>query len=227
MRISPTAMWANLAGLTVAFNLFAGSGAVAVPLQGSVEHEERLPSVDSALRAGANFDVNLTHEAPSNMWVKIPHWLAGTWLVEEECTVFSQNFLTGQMDSDAHAFRAKSRFTYGTQKDRAGGIWHFIGTPYCSATDFNSFTEYHQVASKQVVENTSSRIMFKTRFTVVRVSRTTRKVTSTYQQESITTYTRASDTELKMTSSTKVFDQNGTATNVVDNEAVVHRAEPF
>ena len=99
--------------------------------------------------------------------------------------------------------------------------------PYCSSTDVSNYIEYHQVISKECVEITPSRVSLRTRFTVVRVSKSNRKVISTLQQESLTTYTRLGTDELELESATKVFDDCGIATQLVRNQAAVIRAEPY
>jgi hypothetical protein len=199
----------------------------AEPLQARIQHTETMPSVSPELRSGSRFNLNITSEAANNRWVRIPNWLAGTWIVDNETTVSRQDCVTGQTSYASTYFKAKSRFTYGDQCDREGGIWHYLGVPYCSATDFPGFTEYHQVSSKEFVENTPQRVSIKTQFAVVRVSKTTRQVIETLQQESITTYSFANVDQLDMTSSTKVFDELGAARNIACNQAVVGRAEPF
>ncbi|HEY9775438.1 MAG TPA: hypothetical protein V6C81_16850 [Planktothrix sp.] len=230
MRISPTpgrAIFRALASICLLFSPLAELQTQAVPLKASIQHTERMPSVDPALKAGAQFNLSATEEEPQNFWVRIPDWLAGTWLVETETRVYHHDYRANTTDNSVMPFKARSRFTYGKQTDRKGGIWHFLGVPYCSATDFPTFTEYHQVASKQCLDGSPTHISMRTHFTVIRVNKTTRKVTETFQQESITTYTRAAPGELKLESSTKVFDAAGAPTHLARNEATVARTEPY
>jgi len=232
MRKSPTPGFREISRTAAIIYLLVGLAtpllpAHAEPLQARIQHTETMPSVSPELRSGSKFNLNITAESASNRWVKIPNWLAGTWIVDSEWTVSRQDCVTGQTSNAATYFKAKSRFTYGDQRDREGGIWHYLGVPYCSSTDFPSFTEYHQVSSKDFIENVPQRVSIKTEFAVIRVSKSTRQVIETLQQESITTYSFANVDQLDMTSSTKVFDQLGSARNIAGNQAVVTRAEPF
>lgn len=232
MRKSPTPGFGEISRMSLTIYLTATLAfclleAHAEPLQAHIQHTETMPSVNPELRPGSKFNLNIRNEIADNRWVKIPAWLAGTWLVDSETTVSRQDCVTGQTSYASTYFKAKSRFTYGYQRDREGGIWHYLGVPYCSATDFPGFTEYHQVSSKEFVENTPQKVSIKTQFAVVRVSKSTRQVIETLQQESITTYTFYNVDQLEMASSTKVFDAQGTARNVACNQAVVSRAEPF
>jgi len=228
MRKSPTPGFTKISRAAIGIYLLLFCLPVGCePLQLRIEHKEMMPSVSPELRPGSKFNLNITQEAANNIWVKIPAWLAGTWLVNTETTVFRQDCRTGSTSASPTLFTAKSRFTYGKQRDREGGIWHYLGVPYCSSTDFPTFTEYHQVSSKECVANSPNSISLKTQFDVVRVSKSTRKVIETLQQESITTYDFVNVDELAMKSSTKVFDDLGIARNVVRNQAVVSRAEPF
>lgn len=185
-----------------------------------------MPSVEPLLRPGATF--NLTaDEAAENVWFKVPDWLAGTWSMRREATVYHQDFRTGKVTTDRKEFEAHTSFTYGHQRDREGGFWHYVGTPYTSRTELADFVEYHQVSEKELVQSDEKRAVIRTRVTVIRTDTATNTIVRTFQQESITTYTRLSRDELKLTSSTKVFDDTGQAAAVVENEGVVHRMSPF
>ena len=219
------AIWKLGAGMAVFFLPF--QPAFAVSLEAHVEHTERLPAVEAAVRPGAVFDLNAVSEPSDNLWVRIPTWLAGTWQVSTETRVYQEDCRTGETSDEHKDFAAKTRFVYGQQKDRLGDIWHYLGTPYSSSTDFPSFTEYHQVASKECTETGVTEIAIKTKATVVRVSKASGKVSKTFQQESITDYSQSSADELRLEASTKVFDSAGNPTAIVKNEAIVTRAEPF
>jgi hypothetical protein len=147
MRISPTPSCALFR--TVLFVVFLLAPAAwlesqAVPLKATINHTEKMPAVDPLLKPGAQFSLSATEEEPQNFWLRIPDWLAGTWQSDNETRVYNEDFRAGKTDSEVVPFKAKSRFTYGQQTDRQGGIWHYLGIPYCSATDFPNYTEYHQ-----------------------------------------------------------------------------------
>jgi len=200
--------------------------AQAEPLQARIEHTERMPSVEPVLKPGAIFNLS-ADEAADDVWVKVPDWLAGTWSIRRETTVYHQNFRTGDESYARRDFDAHTTFTYAQQRDREGGYWHYLGTPYTSQTELSTFTEYHKVAEKELVESDPTKAVVRTRVTVIRTDKETSKITKVFQQESITRYTRMSSDELQLISSTKVFDDSGNATDEVQNEARVHRLSPY
>lgn len=214
-----------LGAFALAFN-FSAQIALGAPLEARIEHTAHMSSVNETMRRGARFNLTV-NETPGNVWIKIPSWLAGTWLVDTETAVYRKDFRTGKVSDQRTPFRARSKFHYGHQRDRTKEIWHYVGIPYTSSTDAATFTEYHQVASKESMKSTANEIALKTQVTVVRVDKITRKITKTFQQESITTYTYVSPQELELRSSTKVFDASGAATNLQQNEAMVKRVETF
>lgn len=226
--LSKDKIWLKLAAVAAAQLLtFSVPQAESAPLQGGVSLEEELPAVDPGLKPGLTFNARLTESEPSNFWVQLPDWIGGSWQISEETSTYRQNYRTGEESHDRFNFKAKSRFAYGKQKDRLDHCWHYLGTPYTSATDFASVTEYHHVQSKELAEITGNTVAFKTRVTVIRVSKSTRKVTETYQQESITKYTFVSFNELDMESSTKVFSASGQAVTMTKNIAHASRVGPF
>jgi hypothetical protein len=216
---------AVLGGLLVSSATLAPK-APSTPLQAHIEHTVRLPSVSPTLRPGATFNLSAEH-TPNNLWIRIPRWLAGRWSVSLETTVFHEDYLSGRITTPQIEFHAKSRFSYGHQRDSRGDVWHYLGTPYTSTTDVDDYTEFHQVASKNLVESNANTASLKTRVTVVRANKSTLLVVKTFQQESITKYTYISPGELFLQSSTKVFDASGEPTDEVQNEARVHRVAPF
>lgn len=226
MRTSTTAIQGILVGAAAAFNLCPPAVHAAAPLQGRIEHTERMPSVPPGLQSGTHFDRPPVINS-SNVWVRVPSWLSGTWAINEEHAVYKEDCRTGKVWVGSDPFVARSRFSYGKQTDRLGQVWHYLGTPYSSTTQFADYTELHEVASKTVEELQPDQVAVKTQFTVVRISKTTHEVINTVQQESITVYTRRSDDELLLHGSTKVFDQFGTPVRIEDNEALVHRLSPF
>ncbi|CAN5384750.1 hypothetical protein BH11CYA1_BH11CYA1_32490 [soil metagenome] len=198
----------------------------AYTIEGKIEHQEALPSVDSSIRKGARFSAGAEAEANNN-WVKVPPWLAGTWTVREETAVLRHDFKTGRIDRNPSIFMAKQEFTYGSQKDRQGGIWHYIGAPYTSKTKLTAYQELHQVKEKQFLVANDAQVQFRTLMTVVRVSNMSGRVADSFQQESITSYRPVEDGIISLAASNKTFDANGRALFQQDNEARIRRYKHF
>lgn len=201
----------------------------AVPLQGGIEHVDILPSMDEKLRKGKKFSASVLEETaePTNEWVKLPHWMAGTWRIDKETTVHRKNFRTNEVDNRPMSFQAREVFHYGMQKDRAGNVWHYIGVPYNSSSKLTLFAEHHLVSEKKFDRSDEQMVQFRSVMKVIRVSFS--NITESYQQESITTYTPspgASDL-IRLSASTKIFDGNGQPWSQADNVAEVRRVKPF
>ncbi len=128
---------------------------------------------------------------------------------------------------EAEGYFARHDFQYGMQKDREGGIWHYIGTPYHSKTALSQFTEYHLVKSKEFTKADEQGVSFTTVMTVIR-SNSSSQILESFQQESITTYTPTAESgSIEMTASTKSFDANGKANRQSDNIAKIKQSTPF
>ncbi|HEY9786592.1 MAG TPA: hypothetical protein V6D17_14390 [Candidatus Obscuribacterales bacterium] len=201
----------------------------AEPLQGGIEHSERLPQVDRNLLPGSVFQSQEKEkEKPTGEWVRIPSWLAGSWQADKETAVLRKDMKTGRESGNTpYFFQAKIRFSYGTQKDTGGGIWHYVSTPYTSATDLPEFTEYHRVLSKRFREVSDDKVTIATRVIVARVGRQSRLVEQAFQQESITTYSPLSDGFIKLSASTETFDVQGSPLLLAKNEAKIKRVANF
>jgi len=200
--------------------------ACAYTIEGKIEHQEALPSVDNSIRKGARFSAGADLEANNN-WVKVPTWLAGTWNVNEETAILRQDYKSGRIDRTPSVFMARQEFTYGSQKDRQGGIWHYIGAPYTSKTRLTAYQEFHQVKEKQFLVANEAQVQFRTLMTVVRVSNLNGRVADSFQQESITSYRPVEDGIIALAASNKTFDANGRAVFQQENEARIRRYKHF
>lgn len=200
--------------------------APAEPLHGHLEHVQRLPAVSNTLRPGVRFD-QTDSQNQSNIWVRVPSWLAGIWQVNEETAVYRENYQTGQKSSESFPFSARSEFSYGKQQDKRGQIWHYIGVPYTSATQLSNKIEYHHVIAKDITQQGEDVAMVSTKAQVIRVSKTTNEIVETYQQESLTKYTKLANGTIQLESSNKVFDADGNPVSITNNRATIHRSRPF
>lgn len=208
----------------------SGSQVEAKFLEGGVKHLELMPSIQDEFRKGERLDGSIFENlSQSNHWVLIPNWMAGTWRIKEETAVFRRNFKTGHSTKIPHKFKARQQFVYGMQQDRQGGIWHYVGTPYKSQAKLSRENEIHLVKEKEYEPFNEKRVRFRSLVNVIRVKRSSSKVKSSYQQESITTYTPvgSSSYRIKLSASTKSFDENGNPLIRADNEAQPRRIKPF
>ena len=199
-------------------------------LEGGIKHLDLMPSVKQEYRKGQYLKGNALKKLdPSNRWVKIPKWMAGTWLIRNEVNVYRKNFKTGESSSRPHKFKATQKFIYGMQMDKQGGIWHYVGVPYKSVTKRGSSDEIHLVREKNYAPYNEYDLEFRSYFQVLLVSRSSKKIKDSYQQESITTYRPYMDGtgDIELEGSSKSFDEDGNPLVRSDNEARVKSMAKF
>lgn len=191
---------------------------------------ELMPVLEKEFRKGNRLDASIfANLNQANSWIKIPEWMAGTWLVKEETAVYRENYKTGRSTKSPHRFKAQHKFVYGQQKDRQGGIWHYVGTPYKSKTKLSSEDEIHLVKEKLFDPYNETSVRFKSVVNVIRVKRSSSIIKESYQQESITTYQPLDDGQdnIKLSASTKSFSEDGKPLFQADNEARVRKLSPY
>jgi hypothetical protein len=198
----------------------------AEPLQGRIEHKQRLPPVSKLLKPGIHYN-DTVNKPQSNAWVRVPSWLAGTWLVKQETAVFREIFSTGERSNEHRTFQAKNQFSYGKQVDKTGQIWHYIGVPYTSDTQISGQTEYHQVLEKELTQINDHKVAVRSKVVVIKVRKSDGEIAETYQQESFAWYTDSPDGTISLESSTKAFNADGMPVSVTQNRARITRLANF
>lgn len=200
---------------------------LAEPLQGRIEHSQKLPAVNKLLKPGIHYD-ETANRPMSNAWVRVPTWLAGVWATKEETAVFRENYQNGISSREHRTFTAKSKFAYGKQVDKTGQIWHYVGVPYTSDTQMSGLIEYHQVLDKSVTQQSANKVAVRTKVIVIKVRKPSGSINETYQQESITVYTfNPAEDQIEMESSTKAFGADGRPLSLTRNLARIHRVSAF
>ncbi len=214
--------------LTVLVGFGLAQSALAKTFELGVQHTDVLPSVSDDLRKGARFNLSAVEaEGQSNEWIQLPDWMCGTWKVGKETAVLRRDFKSNKTNNEPFTYFARHEFQYGMQKDRDGGIWHYIGTPYHSKTALAQFTEYHLVKSKDFTKADEQEVSFTTVMTVIR-SDSSSKIIESFQQESITSYKPSQlPGEIEMSASTKSFEANGAPDKQSDNVAKIKQSSPF
>lgn len=194
-------------------------------VQGGIEHSQKVgPSKYLPGKVWSETE----KDGSKSTWIRIPEWLAGTWFADTETATLRQDLVNNRSSAQTpFNFKAKSRFTYGTQKDGRGGIWHYLKLPYTSATDFPEFVEYHQVLSKDFTNQSEQAVSFKSMVAAARVQRSSKEIVEAFQQESVTNYEPVQDDIIKMVASTRRYDVSGQPQMQADNEARIHRVGKF
>lgn len=108
-------------------------------LEAGVEIQDFVKPIPAPLQIGETFQESKIPPVHTvSRFVRIPRWMAGTWLKEAEA------------DESGRQRKSKQEVRFGSQTDRTGAVWHFISTPKRSVTKHKDDLTYYQVNSIQV-----------------------------------------------------------------------------
>jgi hypothetical protein len=206
------------------------SGTKKPMLQGGVEHSYSLPPVDKTLRSGANFDERaFTNVVPTNLWVAIPPWMAGTWETRTETQLeFADLTFPGLgTTNQPRMFTRQDNWIFGMQTDKYGQIWHFINVPSYRKVVLASTIEHRRELSKEFLFVSKNRVMTRYRFLAVIANTETNKIQQVRQQETVMLYKPESQNVLRGFGSVKIFSQEGIPLLVSKNFTPFYRVQHF
>ncbi len=219
--------------LIVYVGTLSTAGQTANILQGSVEHADKLPPVESYLRAGVQFDPSVLKRTASQIdWYLIPDWFSGTWVNDgnQTTTLYKFNYRTGQ----ANTVPSRSRIltndeVWGNQQDKTEGIWQSLVVPYQTETLFPDSNEKEisivELVKPIKISKDKAVILFRSKR--IRINNNTSIIIHTLQNESIQTYTQAGASRVQCYSSMKEFDENGNQIDLINVEKFCRQTAPF
>jgi hypothetical protein len=193
-----------------------------------VEHSEQLTPVQPGLKVGATFDeANLEKGTATRSWYRVPPWLAGKWQSDEQTQMSNYDYTTGVTTSQKAPAAGHSSVTYGSQRDRAGGIWDFIDMPRLAevTSDRAIYKDLH--TNDSVVFDADARVVMSFVCTRTSVDKATNTIVSVYQYEQFNAYTPNAQDTIRVDASKKSFDQGGKATNLSKAWMLSRKVAPF
>ncbi len=199
-------------------------------LTGRVSHSEMLPPLPAALRPGQFLGPGTLPQrfAAQTRQFLIPDWLSGTWQRDSAQEISRIELPSGRKQKPAGQLPARVTDKFGTYKDAQGLIWQvFNPARSLGSVDHGSTVDYHQVSDYDLSIEPDDSVLVKVRAVHTVVSKTTRRIVTTFQDEELNLYTRIRDGQLKTDSSVKVFDLRGKPfllTRAISNE---RRIKPF
>lgn len=218
----------------------------AAPLQGGVEHAEKLPPVEKRLQSGSKFDEGyLTNVVPNNMWIPIPSWFAGVWETRTETQLESTDLTgmgsmgTGGMEmigmggmnesfsNKPSTFARIDKWVFGMQVDKFGQVWHFINVPSYRKVQVEDTFEHRQEVSKEFLYVDDARVVTRYRFTAVIADGQSKKIQQARQQETMLIYKAATPDTMRAFGSIKLFSQEGLPLMLSKNYTPFYRLKPF
>ena len=195
-------------------------------LQGGVSHSQELPALPKQFKVGATYQDEPQQQAKEDGWYWIPSWLAGDWRRDEETIVSEYDYMTGEGSHIPHTIMATELAQFGQQRDSQGGIWH-CRLASGGLADCGSYFSVAQIQKQEPVSVTKDRVVIKDVFTELRVNKDTHAIIDSVQAESITEYFPMKEGVLKVTSSVKIFDEQGIAKKLQNNVSTTVRTKPF
>lgn len=135
---------------------------------------------------------------PSENWMPVPNWLAGTWWADNEIILESRDY-TGTREASPGNPRfplqlsIKRTSVIGTQRDAGGQIWHLASAPYTRTTETASFIEKQQIQSVRLLERNPKMVKIATAAIVTRTSKDSDESFAIFKEDTTTTYQPVED----------------------------------
>lgn len=227
LRMNPVLIL--LALLVAVFPAVAGPSSSKL-LTGRVSHSETLPPLPATLRPGQLFGTGAIPQrfAGQTRQFLIPDWLAGTWQRDSAQETSRIELPSGRKQKPGGHLTARVTDKFGTYADSQGLIWQvFDPARSLGNVDHGTTVDYHQVSDYDLSIEPDDTVLVRVRAVHTVVSKPTRRIVTTYQDEELNLYSRLADGQLKTDSSVKVFDLKGKPfllTRAVSNE---RRVKPF
>lgn len=197
------------------------------------KHSLKVKAVATYLKGGAVYDESAglakIEKNESNIWYKIPRWLAGTWVYYEGALTKYTDLKTGIARNDKQISHHEATTIWGWQKDILGDVWQYEDSPNVNKTrdeDKDKIVIYIRESNKLnfIDKNT---LVCTTFYTYSAIEPRTLKIDSTYQSENICTYTLEDTGEIRRVVSSKIFDENGEPLVQSESYSLAKRIYPF
>jgi Na+-transporting methylmalonyl-CoA/oxaloacetate decarboxylase gamma subunit len=201
-------------------------------LKGQLEHSERVEPLDNRLKAGAQFNEGLFRNlTPNNIWVPIPHWLAGVWETRHEVRLKSTDLITGKSSAPA-VMKRHDIWTFGMQLDKNGQVWHYLEVPSFRGVEFNepglgAAIEYRHEILKEFPILEQDLVGARYRFTAISVSKATGTIIRVHQQETLWSLRPFDQNTVKAQASFKTFTRDGVPWLLSDHVTPFFKVRPF
>jgi hypothetical protein len=183
-----------------------------------------LPPLDPSLAPGNLFNqdtaTKLLKKPTRNDWVKMPAWIVGMWLPQENVVTHTKNEVTGQEDNIPHSkkidlerMRANDRhnaqiFGYFPSKD---AWWHYPDTGIWKKTEEKDHYQYvfEQQKKYEQAGADADKIIASGVLIVFNVDRGSNKIKSVVQTPYTTTAKRIADDRIEAIKDSKLYSYRG------------------
>jgi hypothetical protein len=197
------------------------------PLDGQIQHDEKLPGLSADYQVGNRIDpTQLTALTPDNLWFPIPSWLAGKWHSESMTVTNVTNCLTGKSAKERLERKEVADVVHGFQKDKSGQIWEFVQIPRVQKVIVDGGSCYLTCSREDVLRTDNTAVLLKILNSQITVD-DEHKVLSSEQVQQISNFLPLEDGIVRMEASLKNFNADGEPQQVQLAEKVIQRIAPF
>jgi hypothetical protein len=197
------------------------------PLDGQIEHDEKVPGLAAEYQVGNRIDpTQLTALTPDNLWFPIPSWLAGKWHSENMTVTNVTNCLTGQSVKVHLERKEVADVVHGFQKDKSGQVWEFLQIPRVQKVSVDNGQCYLTCSREDVLRTDSTAVLLKILNSQITVDKKN-KVLATEQVQQISNYLPLENGIVRMEASLKNFDADGDPQQIQKAEKVIQRISPY
>ena len=140
---------------------------------------------------------------------KIPAWLAGVWQ-RSESNEIGRVLADGKQLKPAGHSVANVKDRFGTFRDQSGQIWQVFDPRQATGSiDRGSAVDHHTVTGYDIVLVGNYAAVVVVRAAHAIVNKSTHRISQSFQDEELNTYSKMPDGRLRTDSSVKVFDGKG------------------
>ncbi len=198
------------------------------PLEGRLELSERLAPLGAEFKAGSIFSrVLLPLPRKGNLWVKIPSWIAGTWVQRESTSLFRRDERTGQEETTPCTRKAVSSMRWGWQKDAKGDIWHYLSTRGINRTQGQAATIYGIRRDGKPELLSDGQVLNRVYLVTVYVDPLNNRILKSMQQEQLESIKPTGEDAADYSSSVRAYDAEGNPYRTWYTVSKIKRADGF
>jgi hypothetical protein len=200
---------------------------VRIPLNGGVEHDEKLPGLSADMQVGHHIDpTQLSAPTPDNNWFPIPSWLGGKWHSENMTVTNVTDCSTGNSQKVHIERKEVADVVHGFQKDKSGQLWEFLQIPRVQKVAVDGGECYLTCSREDVLRDDNTALLLKILNSQITVDKKN-KVKASEQVQQISNYLPLEDGKIRMEASLKNFNADGDPQQVQKAEKVLQRIAPY
>ncbi|HEY9756423.1 MAG TPA: hypothetical protein V6C97_14750 [Oculatellaceae cyanobacterium] len=133
-----------------------------------------------------------------NNWMQIPTWLAGTWCTVDDLA-FHESAISPPFMVPNINLRIMNITVQGTQRDRRGRIWQYIGTPFVHKVEYSDWLEEQVVTKVAVAKAERNQLSITNHIEITDRDKVSGNILEKFNEKAKITYQLIRDGEVKVT----------------------------